>query len=52
MASGRIEGLTNMEQDAETQAIIEWLRTVDKPLTRKRKTKRTRGRAMNEVGGC
>ncbi len=29
------EELTNMEQDPEEQAIVEWLQTVDKPLTTK-----------------
>ena len=37
------EELTNMEQDTEEQAILEWLQTVDKPLKTKEGDKKDTG---------
>ena len=37
------EEVTNMEQDPEEQAIIEWLQTVDKLLTTKEEDKKDTG---------
>ena len=37
-----------MEQGHKEQAIVEWLKTVDKPLTRKERDKK-QGRVKNET---
>ncbi len=38
-----------MDEETETKAIEKWLRMVDKPLAKKRETKRTRSQEKNEA---
>ena len=41
--------LNDMKKESETKALEEWLRTVDKPLTKKEQNKRKRSQKMRRT---